>query len=108
MSGATAATIRVSPEKLIATSQEFSTQGSQMSALTSEMVNKVTSLASVWEGEAASSYVNKFKALENDIRLINAMIQEHVSDLQEMGTLYNQAESDNVNDAGSLITSAFC
>lgn len=96
-------TIRVSPEKLISTSQEFSTQGSTINALTGEMLSIVASLSSVWEGDAATSYMTKFKSLETDIQALNRMIQEHVNDLQQMANVYNTAEQSNVDDASSLL-----
>lgn len=95
-------TIKVSPEKLIATSQEFSTQGSTINNLTAEMINRACELSSGWEGEAAQSYITKFKSLEADIQIINNMIQEHVNDLQEMASLYSAAEQSNVDDAMAL------
>lgn len=95
-------TIRVSPERLIQASQEFSTQGSTISALTSEMVSLATALSSTWEGEASNAYITKFKSLEGDIQVLIRMIQEHVGDLQEMAELYIEAERTNMDDAASL------
>ena len=94
--------IKVSPEKLVATSQEFSTHGSTISTLTSEMLTVVASLSSVWEGDAATSYMTKFKSLETDIQTLNRMIQEHVNDLQQMANVYSTAEQSNTDDAASL------
>ena len=48
-------TIKVSPDKLLSTSAEFSSQGNTIISLTGEMMNIVASMSSVWEGEAASS-----------------------------------------------------
>lgn len=96
-------TIRVTPEKLISTSQEFSTHGSTIASITTEMLNIVASLSSVWEGEAGTTYMTKFKGLETDIQTMNRMIQEHVNDLQQMANIYNTAEQSNTDDAASLI-----
>lgn len=95
-------TIKVSPEKLLSTSAEFSSQGNTIISLTGEMMNIVASMSSVWEGEAASSYMTKFKSLESDIQTLNRMIQEHVNDLEQMANLYSTAEQQNVDDAASL------
>ena len=76
-------TIKVSPDKLLSTSAEFSSQGNTIISLTGEMMNIVASMSSVWEGEAASSYMTKFKSLESDIQTLNRMIQEHVNDLEQ-------------------------
>ena len=64
-------TIKVSPEKLLSTAQEFSSQGSTISALTSQMLNLVTTLSSAWEGDAATAYITKLKSLESDIQVMN-------------------------------------
>lgn len=95
-------TINVTPQKLISASQEFSTQGNTISSLTSEMLNLVSSMSSTWQGDAATSYLAKFKGLESDIQILNRMIQEHVNDLQQMANLYSAAERSNVDDAASL------
>ncbi len=95
-------TIKVSPEKLLSTAQEFSSQGSTISALTSQMLNLVTTLSSAWEGDAATAYITKLKSLESDIQVMNRMIQEHVSDLEQMANLYSTTEQSNTDDAASL------
>lgn len=94
--------ILVTPEELIATAGEFSTQGTTIANLTSEMTNKVTSLSSAWEGDAATAYINKFKGLEDDIQKMIRMVNEHVRDLQDMAAAYQQAESANIEEIGSL------
>ena len=95
-------TIKVSPQKLIATAGEFSTEGSTMNALVSQMINIVTSMSSTWEGEASTAYITKFKSLESDIQMLNKMIQEHVNDLEQMANLYSSTEQSNADDAAAL------
>lgn len=94
--------IKVSTEQLRNTANEFSGLGQQVSSLTSEMVSLVAGLSSGYEGEAAQAYINKFRGLEDDIQKINRMIQEHVTDLNDMAQRYDQAEQSNVSDAGNL------
>lgn len=96
--------INVSTEKLIQTSSEFSSQGNTISSLTSEMLNLIAALSSSWEGEAATTYMNKFRSLETDIQTLNRMIQEHVNDLQQMATIYSDAEQSNIEAAASLVS----
>ena len=95
-------TINVSPDKLISASQEFSAKGNTISSLTSEMLNIIASMSSTWEGDAAVSYMTKFKSLESDIQVMNRMIQEHINDLQQMANVYSSAEQANTDDAASL------
>lgn len=94
--------IKVSTEQLRNTANDFSGLGQQVSSLTSEMVSLVTGLSSGYEGEAAQAYISKFRGLEDDIQKINRMIQEHVTDLNDMAQRYDQAEQSNVSDAGNL------
>lgn len=95
-------TIKVSPQKLLSTSAEFSSRGNTINALTSQMINLISALSSTWEGEAATTYITKFRSLESDIQVLNRMIQEHVSDLEQMANAYSSAEQSNADDAASL------
>jgi WXG100 family type VII secretion target len=92
----------VTPEKLISTSQEFSTTGSQITSLTQQMTQLVTALGTGWSGEANVAYTTKFNSLQDDMTRMDSMIKEHVSDLQEMARNYQQAESANVESANAL------
>ena len=85
--------IKVSTEQLRSTASEFSSLGQQVASLTSEMTNTVTGLSSAWEGEAAQAYINKFKGLDDDIQKMNRMIQEHVTDLNDMATGYEKTHT---------------
>lgn len=99
---ATTGTIKVSPEKLIATADEFGEEGLVMSGIVNQMFNVVSSMSSTWEGEASAAYINRFRSLEADIQVLNRMIQEHVADLEQMANLYISAERTNSDDASSL------
>ncbi|BCN29972.1 WXG100 family type VII secretion target [Anaeromicropila herbilytica] len=94
--------LKVTPEKLISTSTEFSQKGTTVSNLTTEMTNLVTGLSSVWLGDAASAYSQKFKGLDSDIQKLNKMIQEHSKDLNDMATVYTQAEKASVDEINTL------
>ncbi|MGN1179752.1 MAG: WXG100 family type VII secretion target [Suilimivivens sp.] len=94
--------LKVTPEKLLQTSGEFSTLGNQMKSLTGEMLSLVKSLNGVWHGEAASAYGNKFDSLAPDMEKLYRMVQEHVQDLQEMARQYQSAESGNMEQGNSL------
>lgn len=86
-------TLKVTPEKLISAADEFSTCGQAVSSNTQQMTSLVTGLSSVWSGEAATAYKNKFNELQDDINRFNKMIQEHVTDLQEMARVYDKANT---------------
>ncbi len=94
--------LKVTPEKLLQISGEFSSLGSQIKSLTGEMLTLVKGLNSVWQGEAASAYENRFDSLEPDMEKLYRMVQEHVQDLQEMAKQYQSAEAGNLEQGSSL------
>lgn len=96
--------LKVTPEKLVQAANEFGTTGKAISALTQEMTGIVNGLQSIWQGEAASSYGNKFVGLQDDIDKINRIIQEHVTDLNEMAREYQNAENLGIEESGRLMT----
>lgn len=96
--------LKVTPEKLIEASTEFSSTGQTIRSLTSEMNEIVNSLKSVWQGDAASSYGARFAQLQDDIEKINRMIQEHVTDLNDMAREYQAAEDASNEQSSGLLT----
>lgn len=94
--------IKVSTEKLISTASEFSAKGKTASTLTSQMSELAKGLSSVWTGDAATAYQNKFTSLNDDIQRMNNMIQEHATDLQEMAKIYSDAEQASKEEAAQL------
>ncbi len=94
--------VKVDPQKLISTADEFSTTGNQLKNLTSEMMNKVTSLSSAWEGDASKAYIDRFRELQDDMDRMFSMIQEHAKDLDEMAQKYILAENENIEMGNSL------
>lgn len=95
-------TLKVTPQQLKSTSGEFSTTGRQITSLTAEMMSKVTAMSSVWQGDASTAYINKFRSLQDDIEKMNRMVQEHVTDLNAMADAYETAEKANVEAVSSL------
>ena len=98
------AILKVTPQQLISTADEFSTIGNQVRELTTAMMEKMTNLAGIYESEEASAYIAKANGLQDDIAKLNAMIQEHVSDLNEMAQRYIEA-SGTANDLISTLSS---
>lgn len=94
--------IKVTPEKLISTAEEFNSANSQVQNLTQQMLSTVDSLKSVWEGEAATSYNTKFHQLEDDMNRMHSMINEHVTDLKNMAQQYQTAEQANAEVGNAL------
>ncbi len=94
--------LKVTPEKLIQASGEFAALGNQMKNLTSEMMSQVQGMKSIWHGEAAAAYGNKFHSLQTDMDKLYRMVQEHVGDLQEMAAHYQKAEDGNMQQGFGL------
>ena len=61
-------------------------------------------MKSIWQGEAASAYGNKFHSLQTDMDKLYRMVQEHAKDLQEMATHYQKAEEGSTQQGSSLNT----
>lgn len=94
--------LKVTPEKLISTADEFQTTGGQVRSLTQEMISIIDGLKSIWEGEAATAYNTKFHQLDDDMEKMHRMIEEHVKDLNEMARQYQTAETANMDTSNSL------
>ena len=95
-------TILVTPEQLESTANEFNGIMVQVQNLANSMTDQVHGLSAKWQGEAATAYVNKFNQLNDDIAKLAAMINEHVSDLNEMAQVYRSAEQANAELSNSL------
>lgn len=93
-------TLLVTPEKLQQTAGDFSAQATQVKSLHDEMLAKVRALS--WEGAAANAYKSKFASLQASMDRIFAMIQEHVTDLNEMASQYSSAEQTATSTAEGL------
>jgi len=94
--------LKVTPEKLLSSSEEFGATGQQMSNLTNEMMNLVMSLKGIWSGEASMAYGNKFSSLQTDMDKLYRMVLEHSQDLSEMARGYSEAETTNMDTGNSL------
>ena len=94
--------LKVTPEKLIQASGDFSALGGQIKGLTGEMLSLIRGLGGEWLGEAASAYGRKFDSLEPDMERLYRLVQEHVQDLQEMARQYKAAESGNTSKGSGL------
>lgn len=94
--------IKVTPQELISTANEFNTTGGQVKSITDSMMTLVDSLKGIHEGDAATAYNTKFHALQDDMDKMYRMIQEHVKDLNEMAQNYIRGEDINVQTASDL------
>ena len=94
--------LKVDPQKLINTANSFKSTNNNIQNKTTTMLGKVRDLQKVWTGEASNVYREKFKDLEDDMKMIHKMIDEHVNDLNEMAKQYIKAENTNIDTGNSL------
>lgn len=94
--------LRVTPEQLETAANEFSAKGTSLGNLTSRMMQLVEEMNRVWEGDAALSYMSRFRQLDKDIQRMIRMIREHAEDLNGMAAIYRNAEAHNQELAAGL------
>lgn len=99
-------TLLVTPQELKNTASSFGTHSKTIKSITSSMMNTVKRLSQVYEGEAASAYINTFSRLEEDMRQIDNKIQEHVTDLNDMADNYIRTE-DAATQGNSALNSDY-
>ncbi len=86
--------LRVTPAELQRTAASFGARGKNMAAAMEDMMAKVNALKGKYEGEAADAYIRTFNGLQDDISKINAKIQEHVSDLNQIAENFSRTETE--------------
>lgn len=96
--------IKVTPEELQRTAGEFQSLNGQVKATTDEMITEITNLKSVWEGQAAEALYSKISGLQQDMEKIYKMINEHVTDLNDMAQRYITAETQNEQTSSELLS----
>ncbi len=96
-------TLKVDTAKLLSTAQSFRSTGNTIRNLTNSMTETINALTGqVWTSDAQKKYLSQFNGLKDDITRILKMVEEHVSDLQDMAREYETAESQNTTAASSL------
>ena len=96
-------TLKVSTDRLRSTASNFQSTGQHIQRMTQSMTNIVNQLSDrVWSGEAADAYKRKFGKLQDDINKMVKMINEHVTDLNQMAAEYERAENTNKNMINTL------
>ena len=98
-------TLKVDTSKLTSTANSFNSTASTIRTLTNSMTDTVNELTgNVWSGDAQQKYTSQFKALQDDINRMIGMINEHVTDLQQMAKSYESAEQTNTATASALLS----
>lgn len=97
-----ASDFRVNTQELRKTATSFGQKGKTMAMTMEEMMSLVNGLRSVYEGDASDAYVRTFSGLQDDISKINAKIQEHVSDLNEIADKFDGVVKDTAAKDAAL------
>lgn len=96
--------LKVTPDRLISASSDFSRHDQKTRSITQQMMSLVNGLTGKWEGDDQRVYCSKFKGLQGDMDQIHAKIAEHSKDLQEMARNYQQTVQGNVSSFNGLKT----
>lgn len=95
--------INVTPEKLKSAAASFNETGASIKKTTSDMMSLIVGIShSVWSGEACSSYIGKFKGLENDVTKMCKMIESQVTHLNTIAQEYQASEAQNKEITAAL------
>lgn len=100
--------IKVDPQRLRNAACEFAGTSKQVKNATDAMTQTVGDLSgAIWSGEAATTYINKFAGLRDEIHRIDRMVEEHKEDLLKIAAEYEKAETANTNSANALNDNVF-
>ena len=80
----------------------FSSNQTKVKNLTTKMLNTISGVGATWTGDASKQYLDKFSKLDDDMKKMHNMIEEHVKDLTAMAKLYKKTEDDNKAFASKL------
>ena len=70
-------TIRVTPERLMTTAQDFATQSAKLNETTDNMLGLVDSLNCFWHGEASQAFTNRTTAKQKrEMKRKNRIFQQ--------------------------------
>jgi len=98
--------LKVTPEKLIEAAEQFSLAENNIRGITTEMTNIVEGFKTIWQGEAATGFANRFNMLSDDMEKLYSMIRDHASNLTEIAKEYANAEEESAQQANALGTEA--
>lgn len=91
--------------KLLEASSGFGMEAVKVGNIADTLTNMIVSnMQTTWKGPAAELYGRKLRDLNTDIQKMIRMVREHSQDLEEMARNYETTETQNEDDASSLLT----
>ncbi|MCR5526160.1 MAG: WXG100 family type VII secretion target [Lachnospiraceae bacterium] len=98
-------TLKVAPEKVRSTAEQFNDQAAQVRNLANTISEMISSMNSIWQGDAATTYTNKIKSINENLNVICTKITKHGTHLQEIASEYQSAEQANTEASSALSSS---
>jgi WXG100 family type VII secretion target len=87
---------------LRAEADAFEGHATELKALTDSMFDIVDGTAAVWSGSAHDQFVARFDGLRDEMDYLYRTVEEYHTDLVEIASNYEAAESDNDSISQSL------
>ena len=87
---------------LRAEADAFENHASELKTLTDSMFELIDGTASVWSGPTHDQFVAKFDGLQDEMQFLFQTVEEYHTDLVEIASNYEAAESDNDSITQSL------
>lgn len=97
-------TLRADPAKIQATAGSLKTKIGKLRTELEALVSKVESTANYWNGDAAEAYRRDFKEEQPEFDEAIRRLDEHVTDLYNIASVYTGAEQINVNVSEALLS----
>ena len=94
--------ITVSTEEIRMISDDVDRQIDRVQRAFDEIQKEIDRSYQYWEGEGRNSFVSAYQRKQDQIRTALARFREQTSDLRTMAGIYEEAESGNVEQSGSL------
>ena len=102
-----AGSVKVNTQKLRETADKFTNSRAQIKSTTDAMTSTAHEVASIWKGETSSKYAQKFSGLQDEMQTIYKMVTEHIDDLQQMATEFEDADKAAADATSKLKTDLF-
>lgn len=96
--------LRADPVKIQATAANIKTNINKLRTELDALISKVESTANYWNGDAADTYRRDFKEEQPEFDEAILRLEEHVTDLYNIASVYTGTEQMNVSLSESLLS----
>lgn len=97
-------TLRADPVKIQATAGNLKTKINKLRTELDALISKVESTANYWNGDAADAYRRDFKEEQPEFDEAIRRLDEHVTDLYNIASVYTGTEQMNVSVSEALLS----